>query len=357
MFVKKHSFSLSVLTGVAMIVATICGSAAAPVAALGAPVRCQQIAPIPVTLSASDPTVYHVAGEMCASGSLHGKTMQLLVHGFTYDHRYWNWPDAPQNSYVQTAARAGFATLAIDRIGDGASSRPADGSQVTTEASAYVVHQIVQKLRAGSIEHTRFSKVVSVGHSFGSASVAYEAGTFGDVDGVILSGYMHDIAPSALGSFTNGIYPANQDPAFADAGLNDTYLTTKPGTRAQFFFNTADADPAIIAKDEQIKQTGTTGELDLNAFSAANALTPNIKVPVFIAMGQDDTLFCDETAGLSCASGTAVKAREQSHFSAKAQLQTYVLPASGHDMNLHRNAAQWFNAANNWVKHSVDCNR
>jgi pimeloyl-ACP methyl ester carboxylesterase len=353
----KHIFSKANITGVAVTLAATFGMAAAPAAAMGAPVRCQQVSPIPVTLSASDHTVYHVAGQLCGNGRLTGKTVQLLVHGFTYDHRYWDWPDAPQNSYVRSAARAGYTTLAIDRIGDGASSRPADGSQVTTEASAYVVHQLVQKLHAGSIEHARFSKVVTVGHSFGSASVAYEAATYHDVDGVVLSGYMHDIAPSALGSFTSGIYPASQDPAFANAGLNDTYLTTKPGVRAQFFFNTADADPAVIAKDEQIKQTGTTGELDLDTFAAANTLTPDINVPVFIAVGQDDILFCDESANLSCADSSAVLAREQPHFSAQARLQTYVLPASGHDMNLHRNAPQWFNAANNWVKHSVDCAR
>jgi pimeloyl-ACP methyl ester carboxylesterase len=353
---KKRILGKASFMGLALLLTTVLGIVAPSASAmgeLGEQPNCRQIAPVPVTLSPSNHTVYHVAGQLCGNGSLVGKTAQLLIHGFSYDHRYWDWPQAPQNSYVRSATNAGYATLAIDRIGDGDSSHPADGSQVTANASGYVIHQIVQKLHAGSIGGAHFSKVITVGHSFGSAAVAYEAGTYHDVNGVIISGYLHDISQTAIASFAAGVYPASQDPAFAHSGLNDTYVTTRPGTRAAFFFNPADVDPAIVAKDEQIKQTGTVGELDPTSFDQANAVTTNITAPVLITMGQDDVIFCNASEGLSCTNSSAILAREQSHFGPKAHLEAYVLPNSGHDINLHRNANQWFNAANNWANSHV----
>jgi pimeloyl-ACP methyl ester carboxylesterase len=353
---KKRIFSKTSCAALALLLTTLIGAGALHVSALGSQSNCRQVAPISVTLSPTDHTVYHVASELCGNGPLTGKTIQLLIHGLTYDHRYWDWPSAPQNSYIQSATRAGYTTLAIDRIGDGESSHPTDGTQVTTASSSYVIHQIIQKLHAGAINHVNFHKVMTVGHSFGSASVIEEAATYHDVNGVILSGYMHDVSPAALSTFPSVFYPASQDPKFANSGLNDTYLTTTPGAREQLFFNAADASQSVIATDEQIKQPGTTGELDLNSFNDANALTPDINVPVLLAMGQYDTFFCEDDANLPCDSSTVVLAREQSHFSPKAHLQTYVLPNSGHDMNLHRNAQQWFKVANDWANSHVGRN-
>ncbi len=347
----KDIFKRVGLTGVAMLSAlSLCAGLSpriASAASANSLPTCRSITSIPVTLSPTDPTTYQVAGQLCATGNLRGKTMQLLVHGFTYDHRYWDWPDSPQYSYARTAAAAGYVTLAIDRLGDGASSHPVDGNTLTPASEGYVLHQIIQKLRAGAIEGTSFAKVVTVGHSLGSVISAEEAATYHDVNGVILSGFMHDVPPAVLASFGNGIYSANQDPAFANSGLNDTYLTTRPGSRTPFFFNTAHTSPAVIAKDEQIKQTGTTGEAA--GFDAASALTPQINVPVLLAMGESDALFCDSSVGLSCANRSAVLAREQSHFSSDAHLQAYVLPGSGHDMNLEQGSLQWYVAANLWT--------
>jgi hypothetical protein len=54
--------------------------------------------------------------------------LQILVHGATYDHRYWDWPlDPEQYSYVEWATERGYATLAIDRVGCGAGQLPGPG--------------------------------------------------------------------------------------------------------------------------------------------------------------------------------------------------------------------------------------
>src|SRR5690242_19897740 len=89
--------------------------------ALAAGVKCQQES-VPVNLSASDPTVYQIAGWACWQGTQSRKPVEVLVPGFTYDHTYWDFPYAhPSYSYVQAAAAAGYVSFAIDRLGTGKS--------------------------------------------------------------------------------------------------------------------------------------------------------------------------------------------------------------------------------------------
>jgi pimeloyl-ACP methyl ester carboxylesterase len=309
---------------------------------------CQQVT-VPVTLSPTDPTPYNVAGWLCVNGSPAGKTVQVLVHGFTYDHRYWDWPESPQTySYVRSATDAGYVTFAYDRIGAGASDHPADGNTVTVGAAGFVQHQIVQGLRSGSIGGTAFGRVVAVGHSFGSSVVVDEAALFHDVDGVILTGYAHQLAPNGYAAVANAFYPAPMDPLFANAGLNNTYLTTVPGIRAQLFFDTANTDASVISLDEAIKQTVTMGEF--GGFSDPNAYaTDQITVPVLLAVGQHDYLGCQPDAGLSCDNAAAFLAREGQYYTPQSRLDAFVLPNAGHDINLQNNAHQWFDFANSWT--------
>jgi hypothetical protein len=75
-------------------------------------------------------------------------------------------------------------------------------------------------------------------------------------------------------------------------------------------------------------------------------------VPTLIATGQDDFIFCG--ALTPCTSAGVVRAREAPNFSPAACLSTYVLPGAGHDINLERNAPDWFAAADRWVGDVVD---
>ena len=69
-----------------------------------------------------------------------------------------------------------------------------------------------------------------VGHSLGSGIATVEAATFNDVDGLILTGFLHTFAP-AIGAVPAALYPARDDPRFAGRNLPVDYLTTQPGTR------------------------------------------------------------------------------------------------------------------------------
>lgn len=303
---------------------------------------------ITVTLSPTNPTPYTIAAWVCGLHRPHSSTVQLLLHGSTYSHLYWDFPVGDgRYSYVKFAGDLGFVTVNIDRIGIGLSDHP-PADLVTVESNAYVAHEIITALHDGSLApggRPLFARhIVVVGHSLGSSIAAVEAATYGDVDGVILSGFLHNEGPKLV-AFGSDLYPASSDPETSTAP--PLYLTTLPGTRGEFFYNPPDADPRVIAEDEATKQTVTIGEEE--TFEDGFAATPSIQVPVLVAVGDEDALFCDAP---SCTAGDTL-AREAPYYSPQAQLETYALPGSGHSMSLHFDAPFWFAVASEWIDRHV----
>jgi pimeloyl-ACP methyl ester carboxylesterase len=306
-----------------------------------------------VQLSPANTTTYNLSGQLCGKGSLEGKTVQVLVHGLTYDHTYWDFPVQSQKySYVKQAVNAGYAVFNIDRLGVGLSDRPADANAVTVQSGAYVIHQVVQGLRGGAIGGTTFPKVTLTGHSLGAAMSIYEAATYADVDGVIVSGQLHQTNPLIYTLLAN-FYPAQLDPKFASAGLPAGYFTTVPNTRDEMFYNPARAGADVMSQDEALKQTVTLGELSTLNDASAPSLSQQIHVPVLVSVGQQDVLFCNELLGFSCFNSAAVMSREATAYSPDACLETHVLANAGHSTNLHLNAPDWFTTANNWSNRRV----
>src|ERR1700735_3359369 len=57
-------------------------------------------------------------GELCVPKGRTPSAVQLLVHGTTYNHNYWDWPEDPDmHSHVRAALAAGYATFNVDRLG------------------------------------------------------------------------------------------------------------------------------------------------------------------------------------------------------------------------------------------------
>lgn len=309
--------------------------------------RCRELS-FDVALSPADATAYNVFGVLCARGSLHKKTIQITLSGSTYSHLYWDWPYRPQTySYVLRATAAGYAVLNLDRIGIGRSGHP-PAEAVTIESNAYVVHQIVQELRDGDLVvpafgRIRADRVALVGHSLGSLIAIQEAATYGDVDGVVLTGISHTVTP-ALGDVQ--FLPANLDPHFAGRNIPDNYLTTVPGTRS-IFYHLPSTDPAVLETDEQTKETVTLGELG-TAFSAL-ALSPGVHVPAIVIVGDHDAAFC---APPTCSASGSLAA-EAAFFSPDACLETAVIAGAGHDLNLHLQAPITYDVVLDWLDRRV----
>lgn len=296
---------------------------------------------LPVRLSPAADTTREVAATLCGRGRTRGRTIQVLVPGIPFDRSYWDVPQQSRRySYVQDAIRAGYLTLSYDRPGTGASDYP-PAEEVTVESNAFVLHQLVQQVRTGALAHLEVDAVVSVGFSFGSAVAINEAATYHDVDGVVLTGFLHSFGP-AIGQFGSIVYPAAEDPAFADRGLPPGYLTTRPGALSGFL-DPDNADPRIVAGAEQRKTTFAPAEGDGFAATIADReLSRRIDVPVLAVVGEGDALLCADPI-CSAASG------EYDAYSPAARLQVTVVPDAAHALNYQRSAPRVYDTILAWL--------
>ena len=271
----------------------------------------------------------------------------VLTHGATYTHTYWDWTTQPDlYSYVGRALDDGRATVAYDRIGNGASTRPVS-ADITMTSDAWVLHQLIQLTRATGVHY-----VNSVGHSYGSGVVLAEAANpdYDDVDNVILTGYLHRPSNPLV---TAGNYPANQDPKFAGLGLDDGWLTTRPGARA-YGFHSSTTDPALIELDEANKDlVSRTGLLDFlaqrNVVKADN-ISNTVKVPVLAVNGELDAIFCNDPTTFDCADLGQLLANEAGYYQKAADFKVVSIRGSGHDLTLHPTAGASYGIISDWIQ-------
>ncbi len=211
---------------------------------------------LPVRIADPGPADQAMWGQLCYRGGREPATVQLLVHGATYNHLYWNFPYGDgYYSYVDAATAAGYATFDIDRIGAGNSSHPPSAG-LTVYAAAVALHDAVTALRTGAVDGHPFQRVIIVGHSLGSTEAWIEAGPLPRRGRASSSpAPCTRSAPPGSAPWKPTVYPAADDPKFAGSGLDPGYLTTLPGTRESLFYDPATANPAVVAADEANKDT------------------------------------------------------------------------------------------------------
>lgn len=293
---------------------------------------CRNVA-VPVVVGGQSGSI---AGTLCAPPG--ATTVQLLVPGCTYNRFYWDLPYQPDTySYVRAANRAGYATLAIDRLGSGASLHPLSVAH-TLEADIRTVHEVAVALRDGSLG-TAYSKVVGVGHSLGSIIAAKVAGLYGDFDALVTTSYSHVINYSnAYIEIALRDHMAAGDPKFAAMGLDPGYLTSQPGMRARTFHYAANIDPAMEALEESLlKDTETLTEAATIAAYPLDNPDRNVNIPVLAVNGDHERIFCGLYSA-DCTSSEAVAAHERSFYGPGATVEATVLEGTGHDLCIERTA-------------------
>ncbi len=380
--------------GLAVLCALLPFSAATPAPAQDAARECRDVR-VPVALTEGAPTTESIYGRLCVPAGQRPETIQLLVHGITYTGHYWEFPDpvggTDRYNYAAAANRAGFATLAIDRIGSGRSSHPLSTS-ITIDSNAYTVHQVVQAIRSGAIGGQPFDTIVYVGHSYGTWTGWFALSRYHGVDAAVFTAAFEELTATAPLVVLSSSYPAAADPAFAGRNLDPGYLTTLPGTRDELFYEPAPVPPAVVAHDEATKSTVTATEL-ANYPLILNAPL-DIRVPVLLVAGTEDSLFCTENldavppvtggspagaalhelaapaedgtapqsqdvtgtrlGGANCDTAAALVADEREHLGPQVpSVDAFVLPGAGHDLNQAPNAQRYFAATNEWITQTL----
>lgn len=315
--------------------------------------RCHP-ADIPVAVL-SLPASMH--GVLCEADDGATSTVMVLVPGATYNHIYWDFPYRPSLYNFRAAMNsAGYATFTVDRLSTGASSRP-PSPLVTSTTQAAAVHSVISALRSGSAGMRKFTKVILGGHSGGSAISLIEAGTYHDVDAVLLTGWSHALDLPNLAKVFATLYPAALDQKFAGKGYDPAYLTTRPGTRGRDFYASGTTDPAVVALDERTKDVESTTEVgDAFGLSSASPYSDRITAPVLLVNGQDDPLVCGPLSG-KCASAAQLKASEGLFYARSSCFTTYVLAGAAHDVNLATDAPLYQREVTKWADTFVGSDR
>lgn len=304
----------------------------------------------PVSILEGGPKAHSLYGKLCHPEEGPSDVLQILVHGYSYDHRYWAPPGFGDDyDYVKSATAAGYSTLAIDRIGSaGASDRPLS-ALVTLHANAVALHDVIAAARSGAIGGGPYETVITVGHSLGTAISWIEASLYHDVDGLISTGFGHPVGN--VQDLLLSTIPALLDHRLRPlVGLDAGYLTTTPGTRGDLFYRAETAGAGLIAYDEETKGVGTISEIA--TLTLAEIATLTIHAPVLFVMGEYDNIFCLGVAlgGFdNCSTDETLYWSERAYFPLVSDFEAYVQPGSGHNINLHQNAAAWHQRAADWM--------
>jgi pimeloyl-ACP methyl ester carboxylesterase len=312
----------------------------APAPANAVETTCQDVY-TPVSFGLTQQTMY---GRLCVPQG--ATTVQVLVPGASYTNAYWDIPVVPDVRSVRLAMNhAGIATMAVDRIGTGKSTKPLS-ALVTTTSQAEAVHQVVQRMRG------QFRKVLLGGHSLGSVISIIEAGTYRDVDGVLITGMTNQwdylkAVPAVASSI-----PVTLDPRLSKLGLDPGYLTTAPGSRYNMFHKPGVLNQAVVDYDESTKDVFTATELVTTVLMVNTVLPASraITAPVMSVQTTADYFCGTPPLGSDCSSNEALAASERPFYSQAPRVDAFVLSGYGHCFNFAPDSAGYHDAVVTWQR-------
>ncbi|PMD40183.1 alpha/beta-hydrolase [Hyaloscypha variabilis F] len=297
------------------------------------------------------PPVDHVEGRE--------ETLQVLIHGATYTREYWfGFNYGPQYSWASYASSAGYATLSIDRLGNGQSSHPDPILTVQIPLQVEILHLIIAAARSGNLSlpapysGTKFSRIIAVGHSLGSVVVNSLNWRFpADADATILTGFASNLYTLQLLGF------------LAESGLLDPRYTALPVGYLEFFnkayfsflfYNPGEFSTALRDVDFDTRGTISLGEAASLMFGS---LQTEYKGPVLVITGQHDSIYCSDV-GIDLQFLLGTPTCDMSSAGIVAQAQTLypladdfeiVWPNAGHCWQLHDNATYTFGIVHQWL--------
>ena len=255
-------------------------------------------------------------------------------------------------------------------------------SQIQSFLEIAALRKLTMMLRNGNVPtvSTKFTKIIHVGHSFGSAQTyAMTAMYPGISDGIVLTGFsMNSSFVSLFGAGANFVQAnLNQPLRFGNAaalagvesavqmlGLTDLltpidlttiqslgyvngYLTNANANSAAYLFlHPGYFDPQLGYYAEMTKQPVTLGEL-LTLGSIPT--TSTFAGPVLVFTGENDVPYCGGDCLATGGAASSVIAGVQKAFTDAKAFQAYVQPKSGHGLTFHYNATAGYQYIQTWL--------
>lgn len=300
---------------------------------------------------ASDGAPYTVRGHLIAPASqLAGSgtgAVTIYLHGLGYGEFFWHFTGVPGYDFATELARAGNASLIIDRLGYGASGKP-QGQQSCYGSQADVTHQLVQALRTGSYQASGttprgFSRVALASHSAEGFAAQNEAYTYRDIDGLLVFSFADSgSTPLTLSLFsqTQMICARGGEQQAGSSGPGG-YAYVGQSDAAFQGANFYDTDPAVASRITAMRSRDPCGET-ASAVPSGTSDTTNdgqITVPVLLAIGDHDALF-------SPSSLTTQKAQ----YTGSKDVTAATVPDAGQAVTLGRSAPAFRALVIDWLR-------
>lgn len=290
----------------------------------------------PVRLS--DGNTYSIVGYLYYEGTYTHRTLQVALHGGTYNHEYWDIPtiDGNNYSYARYMAQQNYAVLALDQLGAGESSNP-DGDFLTLSEVASGVHQVLSSLRSRhNPAHHAFEKIVLVGHSLGAVMGTYVQAVYDDADALVSTGSLH--APYELPVSTETFLELLVAP----------YFEFPPALREFLFYHAPAVDPDVIVFDNtelsDVMARGFFTTTVLNLYDTTITKVDQVTGPVLVQLGEYDAIAPGSFA-----------AEEATYWSSASDLSVEVLPGIGHDFNSHLDREDGWKQIDDWIGDRFGC--
>jgi pimeloyl-ACP methyl ester carboxylesterase len=229
----------------------------------------------------------------------------VMIHGASDTHTVFDF--APGFRAAPELAFLGVPVLALDRVGYGASSHP-NGDTLTFAASAGYVHEVIQAVRGGALGYTP-PAVILLGPSAGGDIALVEAGTFHDVDGVIIVSNTSQLQPAIFQVDFNAFFA--QGPYF-DFGVD---------FRTTFFYAKPFAIRRIIDLDNATRALVPRAEIGSALMGASAPFRAQITAPVLLLQADRDEIF--------------IPVDDSALFSASPDVSFTLLRFAGHKLFQH----------------------
>ncbi|KAJ7026865.1 hypothetical protein C8F04DRAFT_965858, partial [Mycena alexandri] len=301
---------------------------------------------------------YDIYGVFCqpnsakSSGSPHN-VLQLLVHRFSYTSQYWSPPVEEFRNYSYAAfscAQGPYSSLAVDVLGAGLSSRPANASDVQYPTSSAVLSQLARLLKTRNAilpGVDAFKTIIGIGHSAGSGLLTFGTiveGPQSPFDGLILTSLLSSLNISTLPALTSA---RDVDP-FRWGSLDAGYLSA--GNHSIFYPpDPSSFSPRMVLLDDLIEDVGA---VSIVVQSGTISLVSGYTGPVAKIFGSADQIIC--AGSDACGDVTALTAAEGALWPGAKSFEVVVAQGSGHDMNLDFFAEGTFNMFVRLVKQFSD---
>ncbi|KAK7419606.1 hypothetical protein QQX98_003197 [Neonectria punicea] len=273
--------------------------------------------------------------------------LQIASHGLAFDKRYWDVSSNPeQHNYVDAALGKGYSILTYDRIGTGGSTKPDAYTIVQSLTEVEVLKELTKLARSGKlIESSRInsdknirsykpSKIVHVGHSFGSVLTIGMLSSYGELsDGAILTGFIlgSHLGDTKTPEFGYEFAPANDARRFGDRPSGYMVQATESNVQ-RIFLQKGTFEPEMLRYTESIKNTVTVGEILSGGLPLAHP-AKTYRGPVQFFIGEYDVPIC----GGDC-NNTYDLDTLRDFFPAASNVSAYLQPSTGHGLTLSANA-------------------